>query len=154
MYILGHSGITLYAARAVDPEIDWRAPVVLALLPDLIDKPLALLFPAWVNFSTRAFGHTFLAWLVVLAALALLRRRLKHPWVLWACFAGHAVLDMMWTGDSRAIFAWPLLGPIPPPTFAVGSFWTPARIYNVIGEVVGLTLLLKLAAKNEGAEAS
>jgi len=150
MYILGHAGITLYAARAVDPEIDWRAPVALSLLPDALDKPVRWLWPHLVHFSTRNYGHTLLAWLAVLAVCAALRGRLKHPWLLWACFAGHAVLDRMWLGENVARFFWPLLGPFPPPTFST-TVWTHAFIYDVIGEAIGLALLLRLAAKGKAA---
>ena len=150
MYPLGHSGITLWSARKVEPKIDWRLPVFLALLPDLIDKPIAWIFPAWVNGSTRGYAHTFLAWVVVALLLAAFRRRWARPWLLWACFAGHAVLDMMWTGDSRIIFAWPLLGPFPPPR--LGGLWSVSRTVNACGEVLGLALLVSLLLQKRRAD--
>lgn len=146
MYILGHVGITLTAARAADPEVDWRAASLLALGPDILDKPFRWVFPTLVNHNSRGFGHTLLAWLVVGAVLAAWRPRLRRPAVLWACFAGHAVLDRMWLGHDPRIFLWPMLGSFPPPVRS-GPAFDHAFRYDVAGEFVGLALLLFMAWK-------
>lgn len=153
MFVLGHIGITLYAARAVDPEIDWRAPAVLAVAPDILDKPLAFIWPSLVNANTRNFGHTLIAWVVAAAAIAVLskRLRLRRPWLLWACFAGHDVLDRMWMAPNPAVFLWPFLGHFPLP-LRYGPIEAQTFAYNVVGELVGAALLLRLwwVAKRSG----
>jgi hypothetical protein len=143
MYILGHTMLTVAAARVVDRKIDLRLPVLLSLLPDLLDKPTGVLLPALVNGNTRNFGHTLLGASVVLAILLAGRRRLGNPLLLWACYAGHFLLDRMWLGNDLTILCWPLLGAFPP--------WSPygpptphLMPYNLAGETLGLGLLLYL----------
>lgn len=146
MYIFGHIGLTVAAVRAVDRETDLRLPILLSILPDLIDKPTAVLLPALVNGSTRNFGHTLLGASAVLAVLFARRRRLGHPLLLWACYAGHFLLDRMWLNDEPAIVFWPLLGAFP--------HWTPTSprtphlmMYYIIGEALGLGIILTLARR-------
>jgi hypothetical protein len=146
MYVLGHVGLTVAAVRAADREADLRLPALLSLLPDLVDKPVAVLLPGLVHESTRNFAHTLLAASAVLVLLLAARRRLGNPLLLWACYAGHLVLDRMWLTDGPVILLWPLLGPFPA--------WSPFRpptphlfAYNLTGEALGLTALLVLARR-------
>ncbi len=143
MYIFGHSGLTLAAARALDREADPRWAVLLALAPDLIDKPVRLLLPSLVNHSTRGFGHTLLFSLVVLAALLAWKRRPKPALVLWACYAGHFLCDSMWREDNPVILLWPLLGDFPRPVR--GPFLSGIMLWVVVTEVAGLIYLVRLA---------
>ena len=144
MYILGHAGFTAAAARAVDREADLRLVVLLSLLPDILDKPTAVLLPALVNGNTRSFGHTLLGASAVLALLLAGHRRLGNPLLLWACYAGHLLLDRMWLGGDLTILCWPLLGAFPPwsPDGPGTPFLMP---YNLAGEALGLGLMLRLA---------
>jgi hypothetical protein len=143
MYLFGHIGLTTAAVRAVDRERDLRLPILLSILPDLIDKPIAFLLPALVNGNTRNFGHTLLGALVVLAFLLSRRRRLGASLLLWACYAGHLLLDRMWLGDGPIIFFWPLLGAFP--RWSPYDPQTPHLIaYNVAGEALGLSIVLSL----------
>lgn len=146
MHILGHTMLTVAAARAVDLKIDLRLPILLSLLPDLLDKPIGVLLPALVNGNTRNFGHTLLVSSVVLVALLASPRRLGNPLLLWGCYAGHFLLDRMWLGNDLTILCWPLLGVFPP--------WSPdgpptpyLMPYNIAGEALGLALVFRLARR-------
>lgn len=85
---------------------DYRLIALAAILPDLIDKPLAIFaFPHWN--ATLLFSHTLLAHLGVwglAAATGRLRRGL--PYLL--AFSGHLVADRIWR-FPRTLF-WPLRG--------------------------------------------
>ena len=144
MYLFGHIGLTTAAVRAVDRETDLRLPILLSVLPDFIDKPIGVLLPALVNGNTRNFAHSLLGASVVLAVLLARRRRLGAPLLLWGCYAGHLLLDRMWLNDGPIIFFWPLLGAFPQ--------WSPYNpqtpylmAYNVVGEMLGLGIVLGLA---------
>lgn len=147
MYIFGHTGITAGAVRAVDRDADLRLPIALSILPDLIDKPIALLCPALVNGNTRNFAHTLLGTIVVLAVLLARPRRPGKTLLLWACYAGHLVLDRMWLTDGPIILFWPFLGSFPRRTR-----WTPKTphllAYDLAGEAAGLLILVGLARRH------
>jgi hypothetical protein len=140
MFILGHVGITAAAVRAVDRETDLGLPMLFSILPDLIDKPLFLLAPALANGSTRNVGHSLAGAAAVLAILLALRPRIGRPALLWACYAGHLLLDRLWLVDGPVVFFWPLLGRFP--------HWSPKTphllAYNLAGEAIGLAFLLGL----------
>jgi hypothetical protein len=142
MLALGHAGLTLAAARAVDRNIDSRLAICLAWGPDILDKPLSRLIPELVNHNTRGFGHTALVALFVLAALLAWTRRPKTAFVLWGCYIGHFLLDRMWREDNHAIFLWPLLGGFPPPVS--GTLLAMLTPWNVLGEIAGLALLIRI----------
>lgn len=142
MFVFGHAGLTLAAARAVDREVDPRWAVLLALAPDLIDKPVRLLFPAIVNHNTRGFGHSALVSLAILAALLIWKRRPKTALVLWGCYAGHFLLDSMWLHPSPAVLFWPLLGDFPRPIRGPMLSWL--TLWNVLGEIAGAIAVHRL----------
>lgn len=144
MYILGHVGVTVAAVRAVDRRADLRLPILFSLLPDLLDKPTAVLLPALVNGNTRNFSHTLLGASAVLAVLLARRRRLGRPLLLWSCYAGHLLLDRMWLGRDPAIVLWPLLGAFPQCP-AAGHRTPHLLMYNLAGEALGLAIVLGLA---------
>jgi membrane-bound metal-dependent hydrolase YbcI (DUF457 family) len=144
MFLFGHVGCSVAAVRAVDREVDLRAPALFSILPDLIDKPLALLFPHLVNENTRNFAHSLAGALAVLALLLAARRRVTRPWLLWACYAGHLLLDRMWLTSGPAILFWPFLGPFPA-RFPDSPRTPYLLLYNAAGEVFGLAVILALA---------
>lgn len=146
MYIFGHAGLTIAAARAVDRDVDPRWAAALALIPDLLDKPGARLWPALVHHNTRNFGHTLLFALLVGAALLIWKRRPKAALVLWGCYAGHFLLDAMWLDGNPAVLFWPLLGDFPRPVYGPLLSWLTA--WYVLGEIAGLILLYKLARRH------
>lgn len=151
MYIFGHIGITVAAVRAIDGETDLRLPILLSILPDLIDKPMEVILPVLVNGNTRNFGHTLLGALSVLAVLLALRRRLARPLLLWACYAGHFLLDRIWLTHGPIIFFWPFLGTFPRRTL---DERTPYLVlYNILGELLGFGILLGLARRHRLLEA-
>lgn len=142
MFVFGHAGLTLAAARAVDREIDPRWAVLLALGPDLVDKPIRLLLPAFSNHNTRSLGHSLALSLAVFAGLLIWKRRPKVALVLWACYAGHFLLDSMWLYPSPIVLLWPMLGDFPRPIRGPMLSWL--TLWNVLGEFAGLVFLHRL----------
>ena len=88
------------------PEADYRLMAIAAVLPDLIDKPLAMSVLTDSN-AALLFGHTALLhgglWLAA-AATGTLGRGL--PYLL--AFSGHLVADRMWSFADTLL--WPLRG--------------------------------------------
>jgi membrane-bound metal-dependent hydrolase YbcI (DUF457 family) len=142
MFALGHIGLTVTGAAALDREADLRWAALLAIAPDLIDKPIAFLGPSVFRHETRGFGHTLLAALLVLLVLGALRPGLKRALTLWCCYAGHLVLDRLWLGNYPVVLFWPFLGAFP--KAHSGSVSREMLVYNLAGEVIGLVLLLLL----------
>lgn len=84
--------------------LDYRLLAVSALLPDLIDKPLALfVFPD--SHSSQNIAHS-LPFNALLLILAVLWWRKGLPYVL--AFNGHLLADRMW--HHTETFWWPLYG--------------------------------------------
>ena len=101
----GHIAIT-WAAADLWPEnnLDYRLLALCALLPDLIDKPLAIwVFPN--SHSSQNIAHALLPHLALLL-LALLWLRYALPYVL--AFNAHLIADRMW--NHTQTFWWPLFG--------------------------------------------
>ncbi len=83
-----------------------------ALLPDLLDKPLALLFPGLFG-AGRTIAHSLLFVFLVLIA-GILVWQYRHTLLGMACACGilsHQVLDAMWSVPEAWFF--PLCGPFP-----------------------------------------
>jgi hypothetical protein len=114
MFVFGHAGLTVLGMAPLHSHFKhntlWNRPTVLltiaclALLPDIIDKPMAF----WVLHdppSTRLVAHTLIFWMVVGAFLWFYKR----AWV-WYVLAPlfHLVLDGMWNSPHTLFF--PLLG--------------------------------------------
>jgi inner membrane protein len=96
-----------------DPPAPLAAYLVLflgSLLPDIIDKPLGVVFLGSFFSSGRTLGHTlvFVALLAGFGALLFLRRGKAWGLVLAGAVAVHLILDEMWT-EPRVIL-WPLYG--------------------------------------------
>lgn len=148
MFAFGHIGLTLAVVKKVDRDLDRRWPIVLSVLPDVVDKPVGLLLPWLVHGNTRNIGHTALAAAAVLVALIGLRRwSWKRILILWACYLGHFLLDRLWLYDNPRVFFWPLMGPFPRPL--PGRLVTLDLIlYNVIGELIGLWIFMAFARRH------
>lgn len=147
MLIFGHVGCTVAGVRAVEPETDLRAPAFFALLPDLIDKPAAFLLPHLVRGNTRSFGHSLAGAALVFAALFAARGRVRRPLLLWACYAGHLLLDRLWLEPGPTILLWPLLGAFP--RHLPGGPKTPYLfLYDAVGEILGAAILVRLALRH------
>src|SRR5215471_20488801 len=76
MLLFGHLGLTLGVARALSRESDARWVAVAALLPDLMDKPLRVLAPAFTQGNTRTVGHALTLILVCMVLVAFPLRRI------------------------------------------------------------------------------
>lgn len=89
-------------------KVDWRFVTIAPLVPDLIDKPLAILI-SFSNFtqvqSTRLVAHTLLFSLLLLAIGFFLRR----DWLPYSlAFSTHLITDRMW--ETPATLFWPIFG--------------------------------------------
>lgn len=85
---------------------DYRIIALAAILPDLIDKPLAIfVFPHWN--ATLLFAHSLLAHLG-LWSLAAARGRTRRALPYLLAFSGHLIADRIWK-FPRTLF-WPLRG--------------------------------------------
>ncbi len=110
--ILWHVGATValirYAFR--DDRMDLRFLALGAMLPDLIDTPIGLIWFAELG-SVRLFAHALLAATTVMVAVVLSTRR-GRPRKRWMPLAigmlMHLFLDGMWQ-DPETLW-WPLLG--------------------------------------------
>ena len=81
-----------------------------AILPDLLDKPLALPVPG-IFGSGRTIGHSLLFFAAALA-IALVIWHCRHTLAAVACacaILSHQILDSMWTIPS--VWFYPFLGP-------------------------------------------
>lgn len=117
MVILGHAGITtgiikLYEKAAHKPSasIDYRVVMIGSLLPDLIDKPLGMVFFRNTFHNSRLFAHTLLfsAVLFMIGLILLKRRQNGKLLLLSVCCLIHLALDAMW--QYTAILFWPFIG--------------------------------------------
>jgi len=138
MLILGHAGITLGAAIALDAawskrlpstaladppsnsrayrfsslakHIDIRVLLVGSLLPDIIDKPVGHIIFRNTFSNGRIFCHTLLFLLVItLAGLCLYKRKRKIWLLILSCGTfTHLIFDQMWL-TPHTLF-WPLYG--------------------------------------------
>lgn len=117
MFLLFHLLTGILLGYLLADRLGTRAVVLPcmfgALLPDLVDKPLAL-FVFGGTVGGRTFLHTLLFLSVLLLAGALVYRRLGRPALLAVGLgvASHQALDAMWT-QPRAWF-YPLFGPALP----------------------------------------
>lgn len=111
MFILGHTGIAVAAVRAVCREAPIAAVAVAAVLPDLVDKPVAYFFPDFAQGWTRLAAHSLTGFLVFSGIAAAFLRARAAPLVF--AYALHIALDLHFM--DRPIFLWPAYGWIPPP---------------------------------------
>jgi LexA-binding, inner membrane-associated putative hydrolase len=148
MLIFAHVGLALAAARST-VQASLLLVALGSMLPDIIDKPLGLIF-----FGTPAMGRTFahtLLFLILLGTAAYYRHNM-----LLASLAGgvlvHLALDYMWA--SPQILLWPLLGGFPlssymDPMSYLGELLMALKHPDVlIAECLGLAYLSFLALKS------
>jgi len=96
-----------------------------AILPDLLDKSLAMLFPE-VFGSGRTIGHSlFFVAIIFVAGVLLWQYRKTLLGIAFACaIFSHQILDAMWTVPSAWFY--PLSGPFPTymiPDYVGHYFW-------------------------------
>lgn len=151
MIFFGHVGITVGVVQAVNNasgrKVDLRKAAVLAIAPDLIDKPVGLLYPIALGNHTRLWGHSILFTLLVLAVFYRFKDRFIYPGILTGAYFGHMILDRIWINDMYA-FLWPFEpypGPLSIPVF---TRWQAAifQPWSIFGEVTGLSIILFLYA--------
>lgn len=127
-----HAGATIAIARYTfrDDRMDLRMLLLGALLPDLVDTPIGLVF--YDSFGgVRLFSHGLILAAVVMVAVVLGTRR-GRPRKMWMPLAIglllHIILDALWL-DPETLW-WPLFG----------SGFTPAGYETAsayIGSVLG-----------------
>ena len=109
-------------------RLDYRLLAICALLPDLIDKPLAIL--VFTDAHTSQLMAHSLSFNLALLVLTLLFWKKALPYVL--AFNAHLLLDRMWHHTES--FWWPLFG--------WNTFWqykfmnTPQAMVNVYLDIV------------------
>ena len=125
----------------VTERLDDRALIFGSMLPDLLDKPIAIFIaPDLVNHTLRNFGHTLLFAVVLLAVAFTVTLWMRQSWPLALALAsaGHLVLDTMWY--SHRILLWPFAASMFDPSFI--HEWGPSPAILYIGaEAFGLKSL-------------
>jgi hypothetical protein len=150
-----HVGATIaftrYAFR--DEAMDLRFLALGAILPDLIDSPVGLVF--WVQFqSVRLAAHSLMFATLLLAAVMVSTRR-GRPRKRWMPVAIgvllHLVLDGMWRFPST--LWWPFLGwefdATPFVTVSAYLEWLFTDLRTWVLEGVGLGYLVALAYRSD-----
>ncbi len=86
--------------------LDYRFLLLGSIFPDIVDKPLGVIF----QVSGRAFCHTLLFTVLILAAGICLFRIRKSPGLFFFALGcvTHVLLDSMWL--NKITFLWPLFG--------------------------------------------
>lgn len=152
MIFLGHIGVAVTATqlyiRRSRRYVDLRKIAVISMLPDLIDKPLAFIFPEEFGYHTRLHAHSLLFCALMIPVFIGLRRRLGPPLICWLALFSHLLLDRMWVANQEMLF-WPLLGePRPQKSVALEVFnKTSFQPWAVDLEIVGLAVLFAFAVR-------
>lgn len=144
MFLLGHLGIGLGLAWLLSwksrGRIDYRLILFGAILPDLIDKPLAFL----LNLDTRLWAHTLLFLGAVLGLSAVPSWRGLR--LIGFGTATHLLLDQIWIEPAVAWY------PAHGWSFAATPFtvegWLEALLHDPFvqaGELLGTVLLIAFA---------
>jgi membrane-bound metal-dependent hydrolase YbcI (DUF457 family) len=145
-----HAGATVAIARYTfrDDRMDLRMLLLGALIPDIVDTPIGLLFYGRLH-SVRLFTHGLLLAAAVMVIVVMSTRR-GRPRKMWMPLAIglllHVLLDAMWL-DPETLW-WPLLGwsfsPIGIDTVPgyIGSVLGDWRVW--LGEIAGLVYLAYL----------
>jgi hypothetical protein len=109
LLVLAHVGYTTSAVGiaqkfALRRPLDYRLVVLMALLPDIIDRALYVFVIPGAQ-SGRLIAHTLLFNLVLLVVLVAIRRDL---WIYGVLPLGHLLFDLQ--GLSAEHLLWPFLG--------------------------------------------
>ena len=148
-HVAGTVAIARYAFR--DERMDLRFLMLGAVLPDLIDTPIGLLFFGRFG-GVRLAAHSLLAASILMASIVLATRR-GRPRKKWMGLAIgmliHMFLDAMWA--SPETLWWPLFGFEFSPSGAtdVAQYMSEVLANGLVwlGEAVGLIYLLVLARR-------
>jgi len=151
MFPFGHVGLAvgvivagLLIAKRPDVlgKVDFRIVVVLAMLPDIIDKPLGHFILGESLNNGRTYSHTLVFLLLVAIVCIIVFKKLF--WVYVLPVVGHQTLDMMWD-NPKAMF-WPIYGfGFKQMDMDVWSHWWEELAQNeyvLIGEMAGLLILV------------
>ncbi|MFX1536198.1 MAG: metal-dependent hydrolase [Promethearchaeota archaeon] len=143
---LGDRTTELSSSRASTANwLDYRFLLLGSMLPDIIDKPLGIMFLG----NGRAFCHTLFFTMLILTAgiyFFLVRKKSALFCVALGCVA-HVLLDSMWL--NQVTFLWPLFGwSFPHNDISIGP-WLERTFHNLltqpsyyIPEVIGFTMLI------------
>jgi len=144
MFLLGHLRIALGLAslRAwkSPARMDYRLVLFGAILPDLIDKPLAYV----TGLDSRIWAHTFLFLFAILAlSFVPMLRGLR---LVGFGVASHLLLDLIW--NQPAVVWYPAYGWSFPMAPFDAARWLDTLLhdpYVQAGEIVGLAVLIAFA---------
>jgi hypothetical protein len=143
---LGHVAFTSGFVHALDRKVDLRLVCLVALLPDLIDKPIQKLLPWFSHGCSRSVGHS-LAGFSVFTAIACLASG-RRAWPLALAYLGHFVLDRMWEPRNMHALLWPTQGAFfprhEPETL---EFYFFEDRWEYWGELAGLAIALVLIVR-------
>jgi membrane-bound metal-dependent hydrolase YbcI (DUF457 family) len=149
MFFFGHMGITAGAVQGInrsmrpaEPKIDLRKAIFVAILPDLIDKPVGLLYPIVFGNHTRLWGHSLAASIVLLVLLLIFGQGRRAALIFWSIYLGHFLLDRLWIADAHA-FLWPFFGTRKPLNTTILHKWEVAitQPWTIFGEIAGISIL-------------
>jgi hypothetical protein len=138
---LGHLAVSVLLARVAGLDDRRAFALVLAgaVLPDLVDKPLAAVGAVPVAHTV---GHS----VVVLAGAALAVAgvaRLRPAAPLVVGWAGHVAADLVVAYPRFLVnYAWPLVAPRPTPDGSAVAYW----VEYALGPLGALELLLAAGA--------
>lgn len=96
--------------RNLAGAIDIRILLIGSLLPDIIDKPLGMLFFREEISNGRIYSHTLLFLIIITITGIYLYREKGKTWMMALSFGTftHFILDRMWS-NTNTLF-WPFLG--------------------------------------------
>lgn len=125
--------------------MDVRLLIIGSMLPDIIDKPLGMIFLE----NGRTYFHTLIIALIVFGLGLYLYRSRKSIWLLTLNIGmfSHLILDYMWQTPDTLF--WPLFGwtfPMENPASWLSN-WLSTLIHNpavYISEVAGLLILMSI----------
>ena len=122
MIFFGHLGITTVAVKTYEKTsnigkksekknfLDYRMVLIGAILPDLIDKPLSILFLDRFFHNTRIFAHTLIFNILLfgIGIYLLIKNNKNSVFLLSVATTFHLILDSMW--DYKETLLWPFFG--------------------------------------------
>lgn len=125
-------------------SIDIRLLITGSVLPDIIDKPIDLLFFS----SGRVFNHTLLLLLLMVIGGIYLRRAYHRKCLLTLsfCYLMHLILDAMWLMPGTLL--WPIYGfnfekiDLSPGIWEIWYKLLTENLFTMISEFLGLTVII------------
>lgn len=143
-------GVTSWFTSLAE-RLDIRLLLIGSLLPDIIDKPVGMLFFRDTFSNGRIFSHTLLFLTLITIGGLFLYWTLRKNWLLVLAFGTffHLVLDEMWATPQTLL--WPLYGfSFPKIDFEFVS-WLEGMLYTVsnnpaalIPELLGAAVIIWL----------